>query len=291
MPESDDLMSRKTNGGLSGRAKRLAKQAGIPHTAALTSLRTPRAADRTPRRRAAATGLPGLDQLLGPLKPGTLTLLAGRTMAGSTALLLTIARHNARSGLSVMLAELQSTQTETGRMLLAAEASQDLGPTAAHPADPARLAAVATRLRRLPLRLTVPGADALGRLSAEAIRSRAGLLLLDDLGLASDFQQPAPPGAVAGALARLARDLAVPVIATAHLGPPRGLTPDPADLRDPHALQHADRVVLLDRPARLDPPVGQPDLVDLHVTGADGASLGRTSVRFEPESHRMTAAS
>ncbi|MGW1283956.1 DnaB-like helicase C-terminal domain-containing protein, partial [Streptomyces sp. NPDC002586] len=59
------------------------------------------------------TGLPDLDKVLGPLKPGKLTLLAGQTMAGTTALLLTIGWHNAHHGLTVVLAELQSCSQQT----------------------------------------------------------------------------------------------------------------------------------------------------------------------------------
>ncbi|MEJ8654738.1 DnaB-like helicase C-terminal domain-containing protein [Streptomyces sp. MS1.AVA.3] len=252
-----------------------------PHATAPTSLSSPGPVGQPPRHHVAVSGLPDLDALLDPLGPGTFTLLAGRAMAGTSALLLTIARHNSRQGLPVALAALQGTPSETGRMLLAAESSR----CPEHSADASHLAAVRARLRRLPLRLIGPDGDVIRRLRAEAVAG-AGLLLLDDLALAAGPSGWPGAGAVASALAATARELSVPIIATAHLGPGHGTTPRPEDLRDPHVHEHVDRIVLLHRPARLGPVPGQPDLVSLHVTGPKGT--GRATVRFEPEHHRMT---
>jgi replicative DNA helicase len=285
-------MGRKTNGSLTARARQLAARAGIPYTAALASLRTSRSSGTAPQQREAETGLPGLDRALGPLKPGTLTLVAGQTMAGSTALMLSLARHNAHRGLPVVLAELQSNREQTGLMLLAAESGQDLGPAAEHAADPVSLAEAADRLRRLPLYLTAPGPGTLARVRIDAVRRRAGLLLVDDLALAADpgTDTPARPGEAAAALAGLARTLNVPVVAAAHLGPPSASTPGLGDLRDQHALEYTNHVILLQRPHRLAPVPGGPDPVALHVTRPDGTALGSTTVRFEPEYHRMITA-
>ncbi|MFK0297240.1 DnaB-like helicase C-terminal domain-containing protein [Streptomyces sp. NPDC090442] len=207
-------------------------------------------------------GVRDLDVLLGGgLRPGTLTLLAGRTMAGTSTLLLSIARYNALRDRPVVVADLQHTLAETGRMFLAASSNLGEGP-----ADAGRLAHAAERMRRLPLRLVGPGGDVIGRLRGEAVRG-ARLLLLDDLALAAGSLAPPEPGAVAAELARVARELAVPVVATAHLGPEQGVGPRASDLRDPHALDHAAASVLLERPARLGGHPGQPDLVTLHVTG------------------------
>ncbi|MDX3694712.1 DnaB-like helicase C-terminal domain-containing protein [Streptomyces europaeiscabiei] len=284
-------MGRKTNGNLTARARQLAARTGIPYTAALASLRSSRSSGKVSEQREAETGFPGLDMTLGALKPGTLTLLAGQTMAGSTALMLSLARHNAHRGLPVVLAELQSNREQTGLMLLAAESGQDLGPTAEHPADPESLAEAADRLRKLPLYLTAPGPGTLARVRVDAVRRSAGLLLVDDLALAADpGDTPAPPGAAAAALASVARILKIPVVAAAHLGPPCANAPGLGDLRDQHALEHTDHVILLHRPHRLDPVPGGPDPVALHVARPDGTALGSTSVRFEPEYHRMMVA-
>lgn len=291
------MSRRRTSSDLTARARQLAAHAGIPYTAALARLRTPHTAGRRPDPGlTASTGLPGLDRLLGPLTPGTLTLLAGRTMAGSTALLLGIARHNARAGLPVILAELQTNQADTMRMLVAAESGQDLDRTAERPYDAQLVAEAAARLRGLRLRIPAPdGTDALDRLRGEAAAAGPGLLLVDDLALAADWRSPLVPGAVAAALAALARELAVPAVATAHLGarpddPDDAGLPRPGDLRDPAALGHAHRLVLLHRPARTSPVPGRPDLVSLHASRPDGAELGTTTALFEPEYHRMTAA-
>lgn len=290
-------MSRnRTSSDLTARARQLAAEAGIPYTAALAALRTPHAAGRrVDPGLTASTGLPGLDRLLGPLTPGTLTLLAGRTMAGSTALLLGIARHNARAGVPVLLAQTQYHPRETTRRILAAEAGQDLGPSAAHRPDPDRLSEAGARLRRLPIRLTSPYyGSAVDQLRVCAAEWQPGLLLVDTLALAAGPESSPPiPGRTAAELACLAADLGVPAVAATHLGPHPDdpddtALPRPGDLRDPAALEHADRLVLLHRPARIGPIPGRPDLVTLHTTRPDGTQPGTTSVLFEPQYHRMT---
>ncbi|MFM9462612.1 DnaB-like helicase C-terminal domain-containing protein [Streptomyces scabiei] len=285
---------RRTSSDLTARARQLAARAGIPYSAALAALRTPRATGPTAPDHSAATGLPALDGLLGPLSPGTLTVLAGRTMAGATALLLGIARHHGHRGRPVILAGLQSSPHATMRSLLAAEAGQDLDRTAEHAPDRRIVAEAAARLRGIPIRLLTPdGSNAINRLRAEAAAGGAGLLLLDSLRLAAGLESSPPvPGQSAAHLVALARELDVPAVATAHLRPRPGdgdSRPRPGDLDDRGVLEHAHRLVLLHRPARLGPVPGQSDLVTLHVARPDGAEAGTTTMLFEPEYHRMVA--
>ncbi|MDH6435931.1 hypothetical protein M2158_004471 [Streptomyces sp. SAI-144] len=166
---------RRTSSDLTARARQLAARADIPYSAALAALRTPRTTGPTPPDHSAATGLPALDGLLGPLTPGTLTVLAGRTMAGTTALLLGIARHHGHRGRRVILAELQTNVHATMRSLLAAEAGQDLDKTAEHAPDRQRAAEAAARLRGTRIRLLTPdGTNAISRLRAEAAAGGPG---------------------------------------------------------------------------------------------------------------------
>ncbi|KND46631.1 DnaB-like helicase C-terminal domain-containing protein [Streptomyces stelliscabiei] len=290
------MSRRRTSSDLTARARQLAGRAGIPYSAALAALRTPRTARSTGPAapdHTAATGLPALDGLLGPLTPGTLTVLAGRTMAGTTALLLGIARHHGHRGRPALLASLQTDRHATMRSLLAAEAGQDLDRTADYAPDRQMVAEAAARLRGIPIRLLTPdGSNAVSRLRAEAAGG-AGLLLVDTLRLAAGMEPSPPlPGQSAAELVALARDLDVPAVATAHLRPQPGdgdSRPRPDDLDDPGVLDHAHRLVLLHRPARLGPLPGQRDLVTLHVARPDGAEAGTTTMLFEPEYHRMVA--
>jgi len=131
-------------------------------------------------------------------------------------------------------------------------------------------------LRAFPLQIPAPdGTDAVDRLRSEAAAGGPGLLLVDDLALAADWHSLLVPGAVAASLAALARELAVPAVTTAHL------SPRPGDLRDPAALGHANRLVLLHRPARTRPFPGRRDLVTLHASRPDGTQLGTATVLFE----------
>ncbi|MEH0656020.1 DnaB-like helicase C-terminal domain-containing protein [Streptomyces scabiei] len=292
------MSRRRTSADLTARARELAGRAGIPYSAALAALRTPHTARTTGPAapdHTAATGLPALDGLLGPLTPGTLTVLAGRTMAGTTALLLGIARHHGHRGRPALLASLQIDRHATMRSLLAAEAGQDLDHTAEHAPDGQAATEAAARLDRFPIRVLTPdGSNAVNRLRAEASAGGPGLLLLDSLRLAAGLESSPPlPGQSAAHLVALARELDVPAVATAHLNPRPGddddSRPRPDDLDDPGVLAHAHRLVLLHRPARLGPLPGQRDLVTLHIARPDGTEAGITTMLFEPEYHRMVA--
>lgn len=184
------MSRRRTSSDLTARARQLAARAGIHYSAALAALRStgPAAAERS-----TVTGLPALDRVLGPLTPGTLTVLAGRTMAGTAALLLGIARHQGHRGQPVILAELQSSPPATMRSLLAAEAGQDLDRTAEPAPDRQMVVQAAARLRGIPIRLLTPdGSNDVSRLRAEAAAGGAGLLLVDTLRLAAGLE-PSPP--------------------------------------------------------------------------------------------------
>ncbi|MEV6680717.1 hypothetical protein AB0N09_28205 [Streptomyces erythrochromogenes] len=133
------------------------------------------------------------------------------------------------------------------------------------------------------------GHDAFSRLGAAARDIGARLIVIDDLGLAGDPGQDLSPDSAAARAASLATALDIPVIATTHLDPYPGDVPRPADLCYPRILEHADHLALLNRPALHSPAAGRPDLVTCHVTGRAGPELGRVTLHFEPEFHRMTA--
>ncbi|MFI7087745.1 DnaB-like helicase C-terminal domain-containing protein [Streptomyces anulatus] len=284
------MSRRRTSSDLRARARRLAARERIPYIAALDALRTARSgATRNgldPGAPVTATGLPGLDRLLGTLQPGTLTVLAGRAGSGTTGLLLTIARHHARHGRRVLLAQLQSDLRETSRNLLAAESGQNLDVAADRTHDREAVAAAAARMRNWPVMLVDPqDSNAVRSLRAEALANGPGLLLVNTLALAS----PELPGQNAAELVALARELGVAAVAADHLAP--GRHDDPPHLRDLRhraILPHAHQFVLLHRPARTEPSPGRPDPVTLHTVLPNGTETGTTTALFEPHHHRMT---
>lgn len=286
-------MRRRTSSDLSARARKLAERTGISYAAALAALRAPQSA-QAPASPSASTGLPELDLLLGPQRPGALTVLAARTGAGTTALLLTIARHTARAGTPVILAESQSSLRTTRQMLLTAEA----GRVGESTIDSEReLAHAAACLNEMPLHVISPtdGRGAVAHLRAAAAATGPALLLVDDLALGySDV--PYDAGKAADELAGLAQELHVAAIATAHLGAEADEAAKPCaeHLRYPAVLDHVDTLVLLHRPARTAPVKPSADLVTLYVDRRPGRSQGghggTTTALFQAAYHRMVPA-
>lgn len=212
-----------------------------------------------------STGFPSLDQRVGGLEAGTLTVLAGRPGMGKSALGWQIAVNAARDGVGVLAISLEMSAIELGRRALATAAQVPIaamkyGRVTVEQAG--RI--VMARRERNDLPLTIE--DSAG-LTAIAIAARAraakrkglGLVLIDHLHIVrpedADIRQGATwaVGRISGAMKRLAKDCGVPVLLLAQLN--RGVEgrddkrPGLADLRQAGDIeQDADAVGFVYRP-------------------------------------------
>lgn len=209
------------------------------------------------------TGLPTLDRLTTGLRPGDLTLLAGRPGHGKTALAWQIVLGATKKGHGVAFASLEMSKEQLFQRGLAGLSGVPLQKIRAGTADAeevGKIAKAAARLDALPLWVddnpaaTVEGARA--KIRQLRLRNPIELLVVDYL------QLMAAPGAknrneevskISRGLKMLARELGVHVLALSQLSrDPEGRSdPEPklSDLRDSGSLeQDADLVVFVIRP-------------------------------------------
>ena len=212
-----------------------------------------------------STGFRAIDNRIGGLEPGTLTVIAGRPGMGKSVLGLMWALAAARTGVPVLLISLEMSSRELGRRVLATAAevpvtAMKYGRINADQAS--RLVVARRELRGLPLKID----DAAG-LTAAQIAGRArslkrkglGLVVIDHLHIVRpddlDSKQGATwaVGRISGALKRLAKDCGVPVLLLAQLN--RGVEgrddkrPGLGDLRQAGDIeQDADAVGFVYRP-------------------------------------------
>ncbi|MFD5565879.1 DnaB-like helicase C-terminal domain-containing protein [Kitasatospora griseola] len=247
------------------------------------------------------TGLSDLDELTGPLPPGRLSVLGGRTSAGSTAFMVTTALHSALASTGTAFVTTQSTDEQLRRNLLAALASVNLDRRhTVNAGRRARVRAAGRTLEKTELYTWNPIQRGTGKPTAETPeeicdrlrelhqRSPLGLVLVDNLSLLA-YREPTDGQAV-HELARLARELDIPVLLAAHLRFDHAMVesdlPTTADFADPHVLRAAYAVLLLHNPDRYGKAPERAGLVD--VIAAHGWNpAGTATVRFEPEYHRL----
>ena len=209
-----------------------------------------------------------LASYVGPLEPGTLTVVGARPAVGKSTVATDLARHTAiRRDRPVLLVSLEMTRDEVARDVLSAEAEVTLdrlqGRRRPDEAEWGRIAKHADEVRGAPLVVDdTPGAD-LGSLRASVRRHRPELLIVDYAQLVTppksgrgDRQESMD--ALARGLKLLAKseDLPVMVLAQLNRGPEArsGGIPQMSDLRETGGWeQHADVVLLLHRPELRDP--------------------------------------
>lgn len=249
--------------------------------------------------RGVPTGLYDLDHKLGGLRPGEMTIVAGRPGHGKTALGLQIARYVAglrvptvfvslEMGWERLLHRLVANATGIDSRIL--EGERPLGDTG--------LAAVTEALadlEKVPLwvddeeRLTLPALEA--KLTALRDEAGLGLVVIDYLQL---LRSPRERRSrvdevtdVAEGLVALAKRLAVPVLALAQLNREVEKRADPrpilSDLRDSGAIeQAADAVVMLWSEEAYDPGESARNIVKLSVAKNRSGPTGLLDLRFTP---------
>lgn len=214
----------------------------------------------------AMTGVPSLDNVLGAMLPGEITVLAARTGVGKTSLAGQIAAHNAARGRGVLYASLEMTASElVARQLCGAAGVSGvrLRTRNLDASDRKKLVEAFNQLGDLPLWLWSPSSTTLSRLRGIArvqhAQHRLRLLVVDYLGLIRpEGRHQARWEAVAEVscgLKSLAKELSLPVLALAQLNreADRDEPPRLSQLRDSGAVeQDADVVLLLHRPKNND---------------------------------------
>ncbi|MCA3268482.1 MAG: AAA family ATPase [Azospirillum sp.] len=175
------------------------------------------------------TGLAALDEKLGGLEPGTLTVLGGRPSMGKTAAGVVMALHAARNGAGVAFFSLEMPAAQIARRAqcqiagvpLEAMRAGRLGPEAWSALQAAR-----ESFAQLPFAIDDRPALSLGQIAATARRlkrkKRLGLIVVDHLTLMGtprglEAKKVEAVGHNSGGLKRLAKELEVPVLCLCQL--------------------------------------------------------------------------
>lgn len=212
-----------------------------------------------------STGFKALDERIGGLEPGTLTVLAGRPGMGKSALGFQIAINAARSGVGVLMVSLEMSSRELGRRALATAArvpitAMKYGRVSNDQAS--SIVKAQRELRELPLTIEDSAGSTAAMIAGKARsikRKGLGLVVVDHLHIVrpDDIDAKAGPtwavGRISGAMKRLAKDCGVPVLLLAQLN--RGVEgredkrPGLGDLRQAGDIeQDADAVGFVYRP-------------------------------------------
>ena len=236
----------------------------------VTAIETTRAAmERVDSRIAGApqegleTGFADLDEVMGPLRCGELTVLGGRPASGKTSLAVCIASNVAAAGTAVLLFSMEMPHEQIGERLLAMGSGVPLNRIRRsrkfEPDETRRMSQVIEpgRIGHYPIFIDDTTDQPASRLLAvtrrEIRRHKIGLVLVDYLQL----MRPENPkenrtnqvGMMARRLQQLARVCNIPVIALCQLNRQvegrAGHKPTLADLRDSGEIEQSANVALL----------------------------------------------
>ena len=238
------------------------------------------------------TGLATLDDIgVGGVPSGRLTVLAGERSAGTSALLFTMATHNALQDRPTVFLSGQDSAASVQDKFLAAVAGVNIDrPATLGPGRILRIGAAADALRDRPLWL----ASGLWEARCPAIRKilacpadqvRRGLLLVDGVRLLGS----GPEADLLHDLEGFARELDIAVVASVHLKSRFRAGDTSAALRELRGMlasTDAAAVVLVHRPDRDGDVLGRRDEVDL-IPAAGWPGTATATVRFEPHYHRL----
>jgi replicative DNA helicase len=206
------------------------------------------------------TGLDTIDNSLGGLFPGELTVVAARTSNGKTALALQIAEHNAERNRPVLFFSLEMTATELGQRLLCGRTqvdNRDVRKGTVGADDVARLIGETKILATLPLWVWARYGTTLAMIRglSQIHHSRHGIrmIVVDYIARVkrTDFRMERREfiGEITNGLKDLAKELNVPVLALSQLNrEAEGETPSLAMLSESSSVENdADAVLFLHR--------------------------------------------
>jgi len=295
--DGDDLVEHAERLVFALRAERLGAKQSTLESAVSEELERLQAAAKDDRAiPGLATGIPGLDKLLGGLQDGRLYVIAARPSMGKSLLALQIARHAAlKERQRVLFASLEMSDSETAQRHLAAESG--VNPERIHlgnieDRDWPALIRAAAQTAGAPFHLLDDGDLSLMTLRGQArqVAVRHGdlrLIVVDYLQLLRADQ---PTGnrvedvsAFSRGLKRIARELRCPVIAVAQLNRSVESRPDKrpllSDLRESGQIEaDADVVAMLYRDDYYDEDSERPGEMDILIRKNRQGRLGQVAV-------------
>ncbi len=235
------------------------------------------------------TGISALDGILGPMRPGSVNIIAGRPGSGKTALSLGIALHAAvDEGLPSAVFSLEMTRAEQLDRIAAARSRFTLGKIRGgylQDYDWTDLLAVGNRLASAPLAI-FDGPHGLGTLRSRIRRETARgcrLVIVDylgllDLGVGGRIPRWERIGEVSRDLKLLALNLRIVIVLAVQLNrEAEGKPPTLADLRDSGSIeQDADSVLLLHVTGE-----GDPRPVQANIAKNRHGPTGKTELSFD----------
>lgn len=175
------------------------------------------------------TGIFSLDNLAGAIRPGELVIIAARPGCGKTSLAMQIAEHNAERARRCLFVSLEMTGDELTTRMLAAQAnvaSSIIRSEQLEPVDVDALGAAAVGMADKPLQIWAPakakmlGIEATAKITAIQPGGLA-LVIVDYIGLVEPdsrrMERHEQVAIISQSLKRMAKELAVPVIALCQL--------------------------------------------------------------------------
>jgi replicative DNA helicase len=207
------------------------------------------------------SGLPKLDEAIGPIMPGELAIVAARTGCGKTSLATQWAEHVAERGKPALIVSLEMRGAELAKRMLCSRAgldSRDLRGGTLGPEERGGLVDAMQALGGLPVRIWSPPSASVAEIRAVARHAKAttgmGMLVVDYIGLvrADDRRLPRyeQVSAISAALKTLAKELETPLIALCQLNREAdSAEPKLSHLRESGSIeQDADMVLLIHHP-------------------------------------------
>jgi replicative DNA helicase len=219
------------------------------------------------------TGLPQLDQILGPLTPGHLIVLAGRSQSGMTTTALHLARTAAvDQGTPVLFADTEDHVDQLFTRIVATVSGVDSTKICAGDTTDAQEIDVAFAVQILadaPLTfLDTPRSLEAVQVAAMAMERRPRLVVIDGTRFLVDGVDEERMSALSRGLKWMARQLQTAVVVTSPMNNSAGpsIPPTLSDLgAGAPLLYDADQVVLLHRPEMYDPDTSRFGELDLIV--------------------------
>jgi len=244
------------------------------------------------------TGIADLDNLVGGLRKGTLTVIGARPSMGKSVLGLTIAHHQAaHQNNPTLLASLEMSHAELYSRLLASQARVSLRRRPIAQQDLTKLSNTDAALQDIPLTIDATASISLNDLRAVAKRVKRrndgelAMIVIDYIQLMSVTKAEARHLEVAElsrGLKALASDLDCAVVALAQLS--RALEnrhdkrPLLSDLRESGAIeQDADNVIFIYRDEVYDPQSADTGTAELLVRKARNGPTGTVKVVWLPQ--------
>lgn len=249
------------------------------------------------------TGWPDLDDYMGGMRPGQVTVVGARPKFGKSVIASNIAMAAARAGVGVHFASLEMTDFEVMSRMISAQAKinlKSLMERDLNEGDWDRMRTQANEIHTWPLRVDHQAGQSLAQ-----IRSRArltskrwplGLIVVDYLQLMHAdprMSREQAVGANSEGMKVLAKDLNVAVVLLSQLS--RAVTdrkdqrPMMSDLRESGRIeQDADRILLLHREDMVDPNSAT-GIIEINVAANRHGPSGRT-VELDFQGHYSRAA-